>query len=92
MLALLAREAHAERLFERLARGRQSRQVALLGAGPRLARVGGEEPGEVLRRGDLRLAQQAAPQELAEALTVFRQPVRGIAASVQKPTSVAASE
>ena len=68
VLALLAREAHAERLFEGLARAHPVGQVALLGAGAGLAGVAGEEPGEVLGRGDLRLAQQHAPQEVGEAL------------------------
>ena len=49
VVALLTGEAHAEGLFEGGARGREGGQVALLGAGPGLARVRGKEPGQVLR-------------------------------------------
>src|SRR5665647_3907420 len=71
VLALLAGELHAERFFQGNSRRSQGRQVALLGAGPCFARVGSQEPGEVLRRGDLRLTQQATLEELGEAFTVL---------------------
>ena len=44
--------------------------AALLDPGASLARVAGQEPGELLRRDDLRLAQHGALEELGEALAV----------------------
>ena len=65
VLAALALEGHAQGLLEGLAGGDEGGQLAaLLDPGARLAGVAGEEPGELLRRDDLRLAQHGSLEEL----------------------------